>query len=244
MRLGILYMKSKIAVFLLLATATVSVHAVTIAAWTFETSVPTTAGPLSPEVGSGIGMAVGLGNFTNPSGNGSAESWSANSWTIGDYWQFQVSTVGFFDIFVTFDQTSSATGPRDFKLAYSTDGSFFTDSQSYIVSNGSASWNTGSAVSASQYSFDLSAVVAVENATTVYFRLINTSTARADTTSTSPVATSGTDRVDNFTISGSPIPAPVPNTLPFGVTAVTLLGVLALTKCLHTEETALLLVDR
>ena len=55
-------------------------------------------------------------------------SYSSNQWQIGDYYQFQVSTVGQSQIGLVFDQTSSATGPRDFKVQYSTNGTTFTDS--------------------------------------------------------------------------------------------------------------------
>ena len=35
-----------------------------LATWTFETSVPTTAGPLSPEVGTGAGLGFHAGAST------------------------------------------------------------------------------------------------------------------------------------------------------------------------------------
>src|SRR3954453_15706128 len=74
--------------------------------WTFETSAPVTAGPVSPEIGtgSGIGFHAGAVTYSSPAGNGSAKSYSANTWAVGDYWQFQVSTVGFSNIGISYDQ--------------------------------------------------------------------------------------------------------------------------------------------
>ena len=43
-------------------------------------------------------------------GNGSPKSMSGNGWAVGDYWQFQSSTLGFSDIGISFDQISSSTG--------------------------------------------------------------------------------------------------------------------------------------
>lgn len=228
-------MKTKILVLLSLFAAISSVRAITIAQWTFESpNIPpdlnnSTTSPISgvaAEIGSGTASGVHAStasDWSTPVGNGSANSLSVNTWAVNDYFQFQLSTVGFFDIFVSFDQTSSGAGPKDFKLAYSTDGSVFTDVQSYIVLNGSAAWNSGSAVSASQYSFDLGAIAAIESAAAVYFRLIDKSTTSAGGITTSNpsglVATTGTDRVDNFTVNGTPITTHVPDT---GTTAVLL----------------------
>src|SRR5580765_8471214 len=65
--------------------------------------------------------------WSNPVGNGSAKSLSSNNWGVGDYFQFSFSTTGFNASNRTWDQTGSATGPRDFKIQYSTNGSTFTD---------------------------------------------------------------------------------------------------------------------
>src|SRR5262245_50023603 len=97
-----------------------------IASWTFETSMPTgTPGAgvwitnIASEVGSGIasGLHVGAVTYSNPAGNGSAQSFSANAWAVNDYFQFVVSTIGYSGLGVSFDQTSSATGPGRFTLA-------------------------------------------------------------------------------------------------------------------------------
>jgi hypothetical protein len=194
---------------LLVLAAVTSASAQTIAQWTFETSVPATAGPLSPEVGTGsaLGFHAGVSVYSNPAGNGSAESWSSTVWAIGDYYQFSLSTVGYSGIGLSFDQTSSNTGPRDYDLTYSTDGVTFNPIASYVVlANGAApnaSWNNLTYQSAYTLSYDLSAIPAVNNAASLTFRLVNTSTVSANG---GVVATGGTDRVDNFTVAVVPEP--------------------------------------
>lgn len=166
----------------------------TIAQWTFEnTPYPATAGPYSPFTGSGsaTGSHVGAAVYSSPAGNGSSHSFSSTYWAIGDYYQFSVSTIGFQNITVTFDQYSSATGPKYFVVQYSTDGSAFTQfGANYVVA--SAAW--------SSYSIDLSSITALNNASTIYIRLVDSSTTSANG---GTVGTGGTDRVDNFTVSAS-----------------------------------------
>ena len=145
----------------------------TIADWTFETLPASpaviTAGPYAAEVGAGTatGSHAAVSTYSTPAGNGSVHSYSSNQWQIGDYYQFQVSTVGQSQIGLVFDQTSSATGPRDFKVQYSTNGTTFTDSGfSYSVLANAAPnplWST--TVPAAGYTkfVDLSTIPAVEN---------------------------------------------------------------------------------
>lgn len=185
----------------------------TLAIYTFESSVPATAGPFSPEVGSGSALGFHSGAtfpttaYSSPAGNGSAHSFSANGWSVGDYYQFQVSALGYSGITLSWSQTSSGTGPQDFALQYSTDGSTFSPFATYAVlsnSNPPGFWNSTTPVSNYDYAYDLSSVSAINNAGTVYFRLVD-----LDTTSVSSatVGSGGTDRVDNFAIMAVPEPA-------------------------------------
>lgn len=205
---------------LLLAGSSGLLHAVPvdIARWTFETSVPTTAGPHSPEVGAGaaLGFHADLSTvYSNPTGNGSNESFSANRWGVGDYWQFSLSTAGYDNINVSLDQTSSAGGPRDFKISYSTDGTTFTDFQNYsVLENGGSpnpAWSSGTVRPAYAFSFDLTSVSALDDDSSIFFRLIDRSTVSA---SGGVVATTGADRVDNFLVTGTVriVSAPIPDT--------------------------------
>jgi hypothetical protein len=205
-------MRGQLAVtaFVVLFYATSYASAGTISQWTFETSQPATAGPFSPEVGSGsaVGSHAGASTYSSPAGNGSSHSFSSNTWAIGDYYQFSVSTTGLAGIGLSFDQTSSNTGPRDFKLQYSNDGSSYTDYGTYtVLANGGApnsSWNATTYQSAYTFSYDLSSITALDNQANIYFRLVDTSTTSANG---GTVGTSGTNRVDNVTVTAVPEPA-------------------------------------
>jgi hypothetical protein len=127
-------------------------------------------------------------------------------WAVGDYWQFSASAAGYQNIAVSWDQTSSSTGPGDFGLFWSITGlagSFTLFTTDYSVPEPTTTWGS--------YSRDLSSILALNNASTVYFRLIDESTTSA---SSGTVASGGTDRIDNFTVTGNQIPANVPDSIP------------------------------
>jgi hypothetical protein len=186
-------------------------QAVVLAKWTFETSVPTTAGPHAAEVGTGSALGFhsnGATVWSNPVGNGSAESFSANTWTSGDYFQFQTSTVGFEDITLYWEQTRSSTGPASFSLQWSTDGTTFVNAvASYSV--GSITWSSVSYTGGSSNFVSLSSIGALDNDASVYFRLVSLVTP----------ATAGTSRVDDFTISATALVTPVPEVTTVGLGA-------------------------
>lgn len=185
-------------------------NAAVVTQWTFETSVPATAGPHAAEVGTGSASSNSGTGYSNPVGNGSGESFSSTGWNSGDYFEFSSSAAGYQNISVSWDQTASSTGPRDFALLYSTNGTTFSNVFSYAVlqnlatPTGPGLWNSATAISAYSFSpaVDLSALA---NAASVYFRLVDTSTT---STSGGTVGTGGTNRVDNFKISGDLIPPP------------------------------------
>lgn len=199
--------------------------AATAADFSFETSAvalntlnvtAASYGPLVAE--SGLGTASGSHAntatvYSSPAGNGSARSFSSNHWAVGDYYEFDVPTTGLSNIMLSFDQTSSSTGPKAFTLQYSTDGlnfsSFanYTDVTSFTVTSTNTAGSTtissfSSSVSYSQYNmaFDLSSISALNNDPLAMFRLVDN-----DSTATS---TAGTDRVDNVVVSGSAVPEP------------------------------------
>src|SRR2546425_122973 len=88
-----------------------------IADWTFETSplaAPVTGatqtyGPADAGAQTGGSSASGvhasaLTSWSSPVGNGSVHSFSANTWAVNDYWQFQVSTLGYTSIALQWQQ--------------------------------------------------------------------------------------------------------------------------------------------
>ena len=192
-----------LAMVLMALPAQSALAATTIAQWTFEpppadaTDAATYPNAIAPAVGTGNAggtHASALTDWTTPAGNGSADSLSSNTWAIGDYYQFSTSTLNYTDIQVSWHQTRSSTGPSDFKLAYSTDGTTFTDFDTYVVPANTWS-SSGSPVSGSIFTRDLSAVTALDNQANVYFRLI----------ATVGGAAAGTNRVDNLSVSGEPV---------------------------------------
>ena len=212
---------------LLAPLTTVTLKADTLALYTFETSQPATAGPFSPETGSGSALSYHSGatfpttTYSSPAGNGSAHSFSANGWSVGDYYQFEVGTLGYSGITISFDQTSSNTGPRDYEVQYSTDGSSFTDYAAYsVLANASPNpaWNATTSSSIYTSTYDLSSVTGLNNQASVYFRLVDVDTVSANA---GTVASAGTDRVDNFAITATAVPEP-------GTLSFALLGGLAL----------------
>ncbi len=181
-------------------------QAATLALWTFEASVPASSGPHTAEAGEFATTSFATGShvsttYSNPVGNGSTESFSSNNWSVGDYYQFQTSTLGYESISVSFHQTRSTTGPASFTLAWSVNGTDFTPFGSYLVPV--VTWSSGgSPNSDSIFPFALAVVSALSNANEVYFRLISN-----DVSTT----TGGSNRVDNFIVSGDLIPAaPIP----------------------------------
>lgn len=186
-------------------------------------------GPILADIGSGSAYASHSATnavYSSPSGNGSLHSLSANVWTAGDYYQFQVPTTGIQNIIVSYDQVSSGTGPKVFSFLYSVDGMNFSTAGSYSIgltqdatntasttlTGTESSWNPSSSGAYNQV-FNLSAVAGLNNDTSAIFEIVE-----ADTTT----ATSGTDRVDNFIVAGSAVPEPA------SLTLLTLAGAAAL----------------
>lgn len=174
-----------------------------LARWTFESSVPTTGGPFAAEAGVYAASSFATGFhadpsvvYSNPVGNGSGESFSSNFWTAGDYYQFTGSTIGYTDITIGFDQTRSGTGPADFSLYYSIDGSNFNLVTSYVVDQ--VTWSFGTHQPGAVFGpFSLPGDAA--NQSELTFRLVSDLT---------PGNTGGTNRVDNAFIAGTAIPTP------------------------------------
>ncbi|MCI0630354.1 MAG: PEP-CTERM sorting domain-containing protein [Phycisphaerales bacterium] len=206
-----------------------SVNADDLANWTFETSgaaLTLSNSSVSPlavaeggvfaatSIASGFHASVNT-DWSSPAGNGSPESFSANEWSAGDYWQFQTSTLGYQNIAFGWHQTRSSTGPNTFDLQYSLDGvNFFTVVDDYTVLENSAVnggvWNSTTEVP--NYIFaPFVGPSAWDNQASIWFRL---------TCQVSP-ALSGTNRVDNVLVIGTAIPAPG---------ALALLGLAALTS--------------
>jgi hypothetical protein len=210
-------MKAFLFAFVLLGAAAVApLSAQVLASWNFDADTISGSsanfGPLAADTGSGSATghhASAASTWSAPVGNASAKSFSVNTWAVGDYFQFQTSAASSSSLSVSWDQTGSSTGPKDFGLFYSTDGINFTQfgsNYSILVNAAPNSPWTGSGSRNSAYTFsdDLSSITALNNSPAVYFRLTDESTIALNG---GTVATAGTDRVDNFTISAIPEPS-------------------------------------
>ena len=190
-------------------------------------STPTTAsiGPFIAE--SGAGSAYGVHTsastaYSRAAGNGSAIALSSTQWAAGDYYQFSVPTTLIDNVVVSFDQISSGTGPGQFTLQYSTGGAYSTvagytipyitysfsttsAATTYTTGTGSSGFSSGTSNTALSFAFDLSSITGLNEDASASFRLVD---ANAVSLNGGTVGTSGTDRVDNFVVSGTAVPEP------------------------------------
>ena len=141
--------------------------------------------------------------WTSPSGNGSARAISSANWAQGDYYQIKFSTSGYENVNVSMDQTGSNTGPRDFKVQYSTTGNdadFHDFGSPYSIANNS--WSAGTNNPASVHTYDLSSITALNDAPFVYLRVVVNSNSSING---STIASGGTGRLDNLLVTGNAI---------------------------------------
>lgn len=127
--------------------------------------------------------------------------------------QFNVSTVGFEDILISWDQRHSNTSSRYVQLQYSLDGVNFTSTGLADSGNGAGvfvgaagdTWFNGR-------SGDLSAISGADNNANFAIRIVAifapSTSGYVASNSASSYATTGTWRFDMVTISGTAVPAP------------------------------------
>lgn len=184
-------------------------YTATIAFWGFEPPnvPPTIVGPtitgLLPDFGSGVASgfhASPLTTFSSGIGNGSDHSLTANYCQTGDYYQFQVSTLGFSGIQFSLDQTGSYGGVTNATFAYSLDGISFTTVNNNVVLQPGVTWNSTTRNTACITSFDLSHVTQLDNQPEVFLRVI---------ANLPPFAgASSTWSIDNVSVTGIQVPEP------------------------------------
>ena len=218
-----------------------SAHADLVANWTFEINTPgdlsnsTTIGGIAADAGSGTASglhASAATDWSTPAGNGSDNSLSSNTFAIGDYYQYVVNTVGITGLTLSFDQTGSGTGPRDWTIQTSTNGTTFTDLLNYTVLENGASpnltWSVASGVQAA-YRTTTALPVSLEGLASAYIRF-----AVRTTTSTNggAVGAAGTSRMDNVLFESAVIPEP--SAFMFGI-LVCLVAGFAKLKCARPQ---------
>ncbi len=210
-----------------------SASAVTITQWDFNSVVPdgnTSTGSTGPSLGTGSASLIGGATASFASGNseggssdpnsGDDSAWNLSTWpaqgtgsgTRGA--RFALSTIGFQNIVVTWDQRNSNTAPNALQLQYTLDGSTFTSAglanSGIVTVNAGTTWFNGQSV-------DLSSIAGAANNANFAIQLLAvfapSTSAYAASNPGSTFGTSGAIRFDMVTISGdaiSVIPLPTP----------------------------------
>src|ERR1051325_2567310 len=124
-----------------------SAHADIIAQWNFNSAPPDSdigTGSITPSIGSGTASMIGgvtppsTGEFSTGSTNDPASSTDDSGWQTSHYpaqetgdrtagVQFNVSTVGYSNIVVRWDQRVTSTASKYFSFQYTTNGNTFYD---------------------------------------------------------------------------------------------------------------------
>lgn len=215
-------MKSAIiASALLAATANAGI----ITQWNFNDGDGSTGtGTTSTAIGTGLASLVGGATATFASGNsgtGSSDpegaddaAWNLSSWAAQSTGsgtrgaRFDVSTVGFQNIVVTWDNRHSNTSSKFVRFEYTTDGSTFSTAG---VANGGVFEASAGDTWFNTRSVDLSSIVGVANNASFGFRVVSIfapgTSAYATSNPGSSYGTAGTFRFDMVTINGV-IPSP------------------------------------
>lgn len=177
------------------AGAFATVGATTLALWTFETSLPLTAGPHAAEGGLLGGDAFGehaakAAAYSNPVGNGSFESFSSNNWAPDDAYVFITSTLGYETISFGWSQTRSGTGPGSFVAEWSADGKAYQTIAEYTIEQ--ITWMSGTLNEASVFG-PFTLPEGASDLDTLWVRLRAT---------VGGSGTAGTNRIDDVIVAG------------------------------------------
>lgn len=219
--------------------AVTSTHAETVARWDFNSAAPDDAvstGSLLPTVGLGLAVALPGSTATFASGSGSSDATGSDNsaWNLSTFapqgqddrargFEFQVSTLGFDRITVSFDMRHTATAARHEIFQYALDGVNFID-HSLLMPTASSTWEARQ--------IDLSGIAGISNNPLLALRLVagfepGTQAYQA-TGSASNYSTLGTWRTDSFSVVGSPVVA-----VPESQTHVMLLAGLLCLACVR-----------
>lgn len=260
----------------LLVLAATRANAQVITEWNFDNlSTGTNTAP-APSTGTGTASSLGMALFTGPdasniynlAGTGSDNSGSGNNtWRIvgTNGWnsgaaigtqgaQFNVSTVGYSNVSLTFDVSISSQGEANLQVEYSTNGgtswanapltysgtptspatgTILTNSSNPNIVNGTyfhGEANNGSDVWYNGLTVNLSGVAAANNDPNLEFEIVNASTGTADVNEKGNTAlnnTSGNWRFDDVTVSGV---AAVPEPSSWALAVVVLLAFVGLRR--------------
>lgn len=197
------------------ATLSLAASGSIVASWSMPTAIPTGTVGTSYNYGAADGGEMVSGTmlssshvaaattYSSPAGNGSSYSLSSNNWAIGDYYQVSLSTSGYGDIHVSWDQTRSGTGPAAWEVFFSIDGGqSWTSNGAYTVvqaggtGTNTTSWNATTYQAA--FTSDQALTAGSDQASLMIRFTCGVTTAAA-----------GTNRIDNITVYGTPAPGAI-----------------------------------
>ena len=207
-----------------IATASAA-SAEVIAGWTMPTAVTATTAATYRYGAANLGALVSGSMlsgthssastaWSSPAGNGSTYALSSNGWNVGDYYQISLATTGYSGVSVAWDQTRSGTGPARFEAVWSgSEALGFGSLGSYTVNQ--VSWSATVPVTTSSFA-SLASEADDQTSLIIRFKVV---IAGANTT--------GTNRIDNIVVNGTPIPAPG---------AIALIGLAGLVICCASQR--------
>lgn len=232
-------MFKKILIVVALMAAAPLAGAATVTQWNFNSQPNdgnTGTGTLSPSVGAGTVTLVGgvTSAFNSGDANGGSSdpqvgddsglqttsyaAQGAGNKTTGT--QFNVSTVGYSSITVSYDLRHSNTSSRYEQFQYSLDGTNFVDFGSLFDGNAGDTWFNGRTI-------DLSSIAGAANNANFAFRVVaafaNATSSYAPSNSANTYATTGTWRFDMVTVAGTTA-VPVPAALPLLLSGIGFIG--------------------
>ena len=214
---------------------------VVVTQWNFNSVTPdaaTSTGSTLPSVGSGTASVIGGVTTAFASGDASGGSsdpavgddsgWQTTTYAAqgaGDKTrgvQFNVSTVGFQDVTVSYDLRHSNTSSRYELFQYSLDGTSFTDFSTFDGNKGDT-WFNGRTI-------DLSSITGADNNANFAFRVVSTfapgTSAYAASSPTGTYGTAGTWRFDMVTLNAVTA-VPEPTTYAMLLAGLALMGTIA-----------------
>ncbi|MCY7847372.1 hypothetical protein MOA99_01700 [Bacillus haynesii] len=169
---------------------------VKIAEWNFDNESQTASGGIESNLHQNVSLVgANLAGYVLGFGSGS-RALNSNGWNTSEesYWLIQFTTTGYESLTLSSRQYGSNTGPRDFKVQFSLNGTTWTDVANTAITVG-YNWGSG-------YLHETVLPEETNHQKLVYIRWLKTS----DTSigGDSSLGTTGSNRIDDIVVYGFP----------------------------------------
>jgi hypothetical protein len=198
---------------MLLCLGSQAAQATEIAIWNFNDSNLTVdhgVGVVTTDfIAANVLFAAGTTNnarLGNPAGQALSLQGGTGNANNGRHFTFNVSTLGFSNIVVSFATQGTSTGFNNNQFQYSLDGITFV--------NFGAAYTPATAFGSVPLVFTLTSIAGLNDNANAAFRIVFNGASSA----------TGTNRIDNFVVEGSPSGSPEPSGVPEPATAVLLVS--------------------